>query len=475
MTKMPQFNIFGINPCESLSRHTPAQIEKLISRMTDWGMNTIIIHAQYGYIEHKELITELCLKNNIKRIYYIHSLMDFNKKWPKEFFALDDSGNTRTSKLENETRLCVSNNQAIKLFRENSKAFFNSSIFPKNTAFLFTDADGYLYCQCEKCQKLGPVEQWNKLFKIIVEEMLKSDNGFEAYYLSYVWRYKLPSDMSVFNDVNGVFFDTHQRYRWKALDEHHETTVLSQIEAQKDERVNDSCLNQYLYDRLKDWRKKYAGKLIVFENLMLQGSLSCPQPYTANLLRDLELYKKIDIDGIIYEAFEPGIQSFTDQLGVLSNYITTGKTEYRKNELEENCTNFLKENPESFNFKNQFNVLSYLTTDLFNGIDLLKTNFPTDNLLHKYSIFLKEFLINRNWQNYSKVVKFVIDNKERFDFLMISFNLARAVPKNSWPDDLPGEISKFLTEDKLWDFMKTSNNPIGYTTGVVRKLLEIVK
>ena len=45
----PDFDIRGINPCESLLRHTPQQLEKLICRMAHWRMNTLIVHIKYGY------------------------------------------------------------------------------------------------------------------------------------------------------------------------------------------------------------------------------------------------------------------------------------------------------------------------------------------------------------------------------------------------------------------------------------------
>ena len=40
----PEFSIRGLNPRESLNRHTKEQIIKLIDRMGRWRMNTIIIH-----------------------------------------------------------------------------------------------------------------------------------------------------------------------------------------------------------------------------------------------------------------------------------------------------------------------------------------------------------------------------------------------------------------------------------------------
>ena len=198
-------------------------------------------------------------------------------------------------------------------------------------------ADGYLFCRCPVCSKLGPVEQFQRLFRIAVEEAVKSGKDISMQHLTYVWRYALPKDMSVFEHVDAVMFDTHQRYRGRVLGEDHKPNVGSEQEAQIDSRVKEVSFNRYLLDRLGEWRNAFKGTLYVFENLMVQGSVSCPQSYTPQLIRDMDIFEDLGIDGTVYEAFEPGMESFAEQIGVLARAMWSGDIAYEPTALERLC------------------------------------------------------------------------------------------------------------------------------------------
>src|SRR5690606_36736859 len=136
--------------------------------------------------------------------------------------------------------------------------------------------------------------------------------GLKLHYLSYVWRYQVPRRPRMLAQLDGVMFDTHQRYRWRPIGEAHDLTEYNRLEAQADPRAAEVPLNVYLHEQLRAWREVCAGELYVFENLMLHGSISCPQPYTPQMLADLDLFERERVDGVIYEAFEPGIAGFAD-------------------------------------------------------------------------------------------------------------------------------------------------------------------
>ena len=472
-TFTPRFQIRGINPCETLARHSSEQIESLLNRMAHWRMNTIILHVSYGCKFHLDKIEQMCDERGIDIKYYIQtSLLFLTEDTPTSLFALDKNGCPRTKQLQNETRLCVSAPAALNAFRVGARRFFSSDKVRPGSAYMLMDADGYLFCQCPKCRNIDPSEQWMKLFNIALEEADRCKKKLSIEYLSYVWRYKLPENLSIFDKVNGVMFDTHQRFRWKALNEPHIMTIYSDFEAEVDSRAKDVPLNCYLYERLKQWRKAYSNRLYVFENLMLQGSISCPQPYTPQLLADIDLYEELGIDGIIYEVFEPGIESFAEQIGVLSQASWSDPVEYKATKLEQLCTS-LSENEADFDFKNRFDVLEYLTTDKFSALAAMQES-KYDLLLCEYAAHLSAFLKNKTFQNFCDVVTFVNQHRNRFDWILIAFNLARAIPLEQQPwNNVNSKVQQFLEIDKLEDLMEKMSDPIKEVSEIIEKLIKL--
>lgn len=472
----PRFDIRGINPCESLSRHSSEQVLNLLYRMIEWRMNTLILHTRYGYNEHGQLIETLCSKLGIDIIKYIHSVMEITPDCPVSFFAKDENDSPLCTHLQNETKLCVSSRDVLDYFRVSVRRFLDIHARDEHRKWLFIDSDGYLFCKCKHCIKIHPREQWLKLFRIIAEEFDRVNRSDEIYYLSYCWRYALPDNKSIFNDsVTGIMFDTHQRYRWRSLNEDHPRNKLASIETQSDPRAGEIPLNKYLLERLFSWRETFRKKIFVFENLMIQGTISCPQPNTAKLINDLDILADNDINGMIYEVFEPGIQSFENQLESISKALWDNDFDYHPGEFE---TLMYQENVEAqesnYNYKNQFHVLSYLTTDNLKITDAFKEEFGTDEVLLVYTDKLKEFLNNRIYDNFVSVMEFVLKHENRFDWIMIGFNLFRAIDEKLEISH-DSEIVEFLNVDKLWDFLEKHENPRGRAKELLNRLLLLSK
>ena len=466
----PRFAIRGINTVESLARHTPNQVARLIERMARWRLNTLVVHRAYGYRRHADLIGKLCRKHIIHLKFYIQTSLLFLPQADPQLFARNADGTRRTNELVGETRLCVSNRAALQAFRRGAREFFRSDDVPAHAGFILTDADGYLFCQCPKCAKLKPYDQWMIIFEIAVDQADQADKGLSIDYLSYVWRYAIPANSQPFDRVDGVMFDTHQRFRWRALNESHAQSPYSASEARVDPRAADVPLNVYLCDRLREWRQRFPGKLYVFENLMIQGSISAPQPYTPQLLRDLDLYESLDVDGVIYEAFEPGIESFAAQMDTLCAALWTRPDDYAPTRLEQICLDAQGAGAVDYDFKNQFNVLSYVTLDHCDLPAILHES-GYDDLLAEYLVRLRRFLKDKSFVNYRRVVSFINAHRDRFDWIMIAFNLARAIPpeRRPWPDD--PTIQTFLTIDKLWDMMEPMADPITQMGALVDSLI----
>lgn len=464
------FAVRGVNFCESLLRHTPEQLRHFLGRMAGWRMNTALIHAAYGYRRHRELLESHCREHEIAMVYYLQTSLLFLQEAPSALFAKNRDGTPRTPHLCNETRLCASDPAARDAFRAGARRFFATLDVPRGSKLLLMDADGYLFCQCPGCADQGPVEQWAALFEIAVEEGARCGRDLAFWYLSYVWRYRMPRNMRVFEQVETVLFDTHQRCRWASIGGDHALSVFNELEGTADPQAADMPLNRYLDERLRDWRRAFSGQLVVFENLMIQGSISCPQPYTPQLLEDLERYAGMGVDGVVLEAFEPGVASFESQISMLASRMA-GEVNPKPQPtgLEAACEQFLRhQTPERFNYKNQFNVLAYLTDPRFDGLTLLEMHQP-DPLLHEYAGLLRAFLLSRSAADCAAALEFVLRHKGRFDWAMIGFNLPRAVEPGLAPCD-PREIS-FLTCDKLWDWMEERDEPLALVENILRGLI----
>ncbi|MFH1614994.1 MAG: hypothetical protein ABIG61_07910 [Planctomycetota bacterium] len=467
----PRFQIRGINPCESLARHTPEQIEHLIDRMANWRMNTLIIHLCYGYKFHADQIEHLCRELGIEIKYYVQTSLLFLSEASPSIFAHDMNGNPHTKHLDNSTRLCVSEPAAVETFRNGARRFFSSNRIPPNAALVLMDADGCLFCQCPKCRYINPVQQWSRLFNIAIEEAQKSGKNLSIEYLCYLWRYELPEDFSIFDRVSGVMFDTHPRFRWKAINEPH-NNMPYHTEAQVDPTAEGIPLNCYLYKQLKKWRQAYSGQLYVFENLMIQNSMSAPQPYTPQLLKDLDLYEDLGIDGIVYEAFEPGIESFSEQIGLLSRAMWSKPEQYNPTKLEEMCSRLDGLETSDSELIYRFNSLLYLATDKFDALAALDESGYDDPLLYEYLALLRVFIKNRTFQNFCDIVSFLNQHRERFDWMNITFKLAKALPHAEKPRITSAAVREFLDIDKLWDLMEKMSDPVKETARIIESLLD---
>jgi len=85
----PEFVIRGLNPCESLNRHTPEQLVRFMDRMGRWRMNTLIIHSNYGFRTHQALIEREAAKRGIELVHYTYSNLCFMDGIAPEHFAKD--------------------------------------------------------------------------------------------------------------------------------------------------------------------------------------------------------------------------------------------------------------------------------------------------------------------------------------------------------------------------------------------------
>ncbi|MBE2204019.1 MAG: hypothetical protein IAE94_06755 [Chthoniobacterales bacterium] len=307
----PEFAIRGINPCESLARHTPAQLETLLDRMGRWRMNTLIIHSNYGFLPFRDLILRETRRRGIDIVHYTYSNLCFMEGLAPEHYARDASGNPKWTSLQCETRLCASNEEALRKYREGLRSYLERH--PDYERMIFTTADGCELCECPGCRTISPIGQWQAIFDPFFDA---AHATHQIEMLSYVQRFSVPGDLSRIRQLPRVLFDSHLRFPRTPLGQSHEWMKhgLRHCFPPDGDPIQDPRgdvpINTYLWDRLLDWRGAFDGQLSVFENLMVQGIWGCPRPNTSVYLDDLRNFRKAGINGVIYECFEPGITPF---------------------------------------------------------------------------------------------------------------------------------------------------------------------
>lgn len=328
----PEFSIRGLNPCESLNRHTSGQIGRLIDRMGRWRMNTLLIHSNYGFQAHRALIELEAARRGIELVHYTYSNLCFLDGIAPEHFAKGSDGQPMWKRAECETRLCVSDTEGLRHYAANVRRYLDAH--PDYERLLFATADGARNCRCVSCAGKNAIAQWHPVFDAFFDA---AHGRRKLEMLAYVQRFSVPSDLSRVGKLDRVLFDMHLRYPRTPFGVHHEW-MKTGVRYGHDDALQDSrgyCpINVYLWDRLAEWREAFKGQLYVFENLMIQGIWGCPRPNTSIYLEDLRNFRKLGIAGVVYEAFEPGIGPFLPTFDAIAATMWNLKAPYTPTAFE---------------------------------------------------------------------------------------------------------------------------------------------
>ena len=450
------FRVRGVNPCESLARHTPDSLRQLIDRMGRWRMNTLIVHTVYGWNQHRDLIVEECAKRGIELVLYVYTNIEFlPPDAPPAWFAKDPEGKPFTARPECETRLCPCEANGLAAYEEGAREFFRSRVGDACSVLAMT-GDGFSHCRCPRCRGVSPVEQWQPALARFAKAGRETapDKQLEA--IIYVQRYRPPTDPTVHQALDRIFFDLHTRNRWCPLGHDHPHDEIWR-EAEVDPSAAGLPANAYLYDRLAEWRALHPGTVYVFENLYVHATLSCPQPNTGVLLEDLRRFQALGVDGAVYELL-PGMDAFLEQMDVIAHALWDPDTAYTPTPLEAWCAEHKPYFPCFF---------------------LREFDFPFERFqeewdppLRQHLHNLREFFADRSAAALRRAVEHVYAHPERFDRLHVAFFLFKMYcEKAGMPGGLSPAERRFLDITKLWDYMRALDDPIAETDAVVMSLL----
>jgi hypothetical protein len=239
----------------------------------------------------------------------------------------------------------------------------------------------------------------------------------------------------------------HERYRYAALDQPHPFEIEPhRPAAAADPRAATVPMNLYLLDRLLEWRSAYSGPLYVFENLMVQGSLSCPQPYTRAMVHELDLYAANGIDGVVYEAFEPGMASFQRQLAHLSRHL------WNDGQPADAALNWMPPTRD--------HLLPATLPEYAKELEEACVAPPgRDPVLRKFLALLARHMEAPSWASWSAIVDLFLQHPGRFDALYIASRLAKRLAAKVPPPTPDPLVQSLLETEKEWDFMERQAHP----------------
>lgn len=408
----PAFSIRGLFPCDALQRFTPDMVRTFIDRMGRWRMNTLPVITHYGYREFASLIDDECAKRGIDVVHYTYYQFAFCDQIPPQYFSVNAEGKPLPpyTWLENEDRLCASNPEGLKLYRQGVRRYLDEH--PDRRQLTFATPDGLYCCQCENCRRLGPEGQAMPFFEIFMEESQGRDLWRE--FLVYFQRYEFPHDMTRIAQLDAIMFDDHTRNPFFPLHDPELKAGDDWGNRDVDPRARETTANRYLFDRLVEWRHAFSGKLYLHENLMIQGAYGVPRLNTPVYLEDLKQFQKLGVDGVVYEAFECGIRPFLPSFDVLAQALWQPSAEYAVHD---------DANPE----------------------------------LHEYYRVVNAFNAKPSWSTCRELMDYLLarPDREQFDWLFVGYNsMMRTGRQHGLPPGLTEEERELITKRKLWDFME---------------------
>lgn len=461
---MKPFAIRGFNPCESLLRHSPEQLTRFIRRMKILNMNTIIIHYDYGWKRYQDLIIKECQDAGVKII-----LMTFGPRtflsysdWKTQWFAKDLNGNPFCQRLECETYPCAFEPEALAAYEYGAKQWLRS-LPPAIKHVHMRAADGLMFCQCEKCRPLPDHEKWQPFVEIFTRAVQSERPDLKFETDIYVKRYNIPGNRQPFHDMTNIMYDTFYRTPRQPLGCDRFPNPLLVNYAATEKNPDAISPNGYHVNRLKEWTAAFPGKMYIHENAMMQGYCGVFQHGTWTYLRDQELFRQMGVQGVCYEAYEPGYCHFSDMFEILAKAMMGEEIDYKPTKIE------LALNDDRY--KGGFGHIP---------LEEWMIPFFTDPRALKHNQLMAAYNTDPTAQNFRNMLSFALEHKDMLDPLFIGYLYAQgAVDKKIIDKNKLSDAARdMLSRRKLWDFMEDipmENDPLKVCTDIMVEFIENAK
>jgi len=458
------FPIRGFNLCESLLRHSEEQLRRFIRRMKNLRMNTIIIHYDYGWKRYRDIILEETARAGVDI-----TLMTFGPRtffgysdWKPQWFAKKEDGSLFTKILECNTQPCRFQPEGLEAFAYGAKEWLIN--LPSQIRRVhMRAADGEDYCLCDRCRNLPDHEKWQPFVEIFVNAVLENRPELEFETDVYVKRYNIPQDPSAHRKMHRVMYDTFYRCGHVPIGVESWNKELMEYAATERNPDADSP-NEYHLNRLKEWCALKEGKVYIHENAMAQALHGVFQHNTGVMLKDLELYAKLGVRGVCYEAYEPGYANFEKHFEILAQAMVNLETarDYRETELEKEL------------------AANWRMERFCDDKDFPLEKFIDDPFVVSHDEHYRRCLAEPSPRAYRDYVNFAFEHEDRLDPLNIGFNSAQW-GKHKGKLDFSNSCKQamyMLDHRKLWDFMEeipVEKNPIEECKRLIFDLSEHVR
>ena len=438
---MESFAIRGFNPCESLLRHTPEQLRRFIRRMKTLKMNTIIIHYDYGWTRYKDLILEECAAANIKIILMTFGPRSFLKysNWRKEWFAKNPEGQPYSERLECETYPCRFQPEALEAYAHGAREWLKS-LPPQIKHVHMRAADGIMFCQCEKCRVLTEYERWQPFVDIFADAVMNTRPDLDFETDIYVKRYHIPGNRVSFQNMKNIMYDTFYRttcYPIGSTD--YQSPALEWAKSTHDPDTVSLSANHYHFNRMKEWNDTFPGKVYVHENTMAQNLFGIFTHSTSTNLKDLEIYRKMGIQGVCYEAYEPSFINFEPMFNLLAKSLNGEEVEWEKTFAED----YRREHKITYTWQEA-------------DEPAIEKIFPDPVQQENVKLYYRLGRY-KDLKSARAYMKFLLDHKDTLDYIFAANSIVRRGLLDTYSykyRDLTPVEKDLLTRRKLWDFME---------------------
>lgn len=454
------FAIRGFNMCESLLRHSPEQLRTFIRRMKKLRLNTLILHYDYGWKRYQDLLIAECEACGIEIILMTFgprtflSYCDCKPQW----LAVKEDGTPWTCRLECETYPCAAQAECLEAYEYGARQWL-LSLPPQIKHVHMRAADGIMFCECESCRRLPEHERWQPFVERFVKAVqdIRPDLKFETDV--YVMRYNIPENRMPFCRMDNIMYDTFFRTPAFPLDTDEDTCTSCNMNYASGHTIPDAAtISRYHGNRLREWSSAFPRKVYVHENAMMQSYYGTFQYGTDSYLKDLRLYRELELQGVCYEAFEPGFANFEPMFEILADALNGKDFEHEMTELE--C--WLRSSRQAVFCQDP---------------DLPLDKFFRDPFLLEQNHLYREMMLKPSLDNCRCYINFAFANETRMDPLFIGYGVAKncLAQKVAVFPGISAEAQDFLSRRKLWDFMEDipdSENPRDVCKNIIYELME---
>ncbi len=157
------------------------------------------------------------------------------------------------------------------------------------------------------------------------------------------------------------------------------------------------------------------------------------------------MFRELGVDGVVYEAFEPGVGVFATQLDALARGLHGEPVRHEPTPLELRCRASAVAPPI------RQRVLEYLTFPEAGDAAWLEAHLPGQGEL---AALLRDYLERPQWELWRKVARLALAHRGEWDWSYLLYRLATYLPDAERPPTCDPLAQRLFATPKPWDFLR---------------------